>query len=726
MIRRLLVLLAGLTAPACGRAGPILAPRPAITCPDLHSGTVFRAGFGRSDITPPTGAGMLGYGPESNVSRGYRQRLQSRAMALEDRTGERIILAVADLDFIPGALHRAVAARVRHCAGLDADRIVLSATHTHSAPGHHAAHKAYDSFGTGREGYDPVLLHYLADRISTAMLQALEGMRPARAGWGQAPVWQVARIRSWDAHMADLHRLPSNWPVPPEIKKLPPLWHIDPTLTLFRVDTQQPTGGFAPAGAWALFAVHGTGIPAPNDLYDSDVHGVAALELERGIDALNQVTNPAVPKAIAMLANSAQGDALPDTEFDPVLCSQPLFVRELRPGSWRTAPGGETYIDRPGYHGRKCLDQGIDDTRATGLKLGQAAVRVFEAMKDSLSTDVRIARMFRTVPLRGPLAPLGLCDPAQAGTSQLAGAETRGTRYVGFKWFGLIPSGIEQGNRAIRWSPTCISPKRSPRLLQSALTGEHGFEEAAQFSIIRIGGMVLGTLPFEATTTAGARMKERIRTAMGPGSSPSRVILVGLANNYVSYVTTRLEYQRQHYEGGSTLYGPASAEVYEAQLELLTRELVQAGWNSPPLVVPPFPIFPGPAKRIVEFKEGPAPKFKPVIRCAGVDQGHAILRWRDHAPGWLIPERQKVVVVDSLEGTGWVQRARDGTIDLEVRWLRNRGDAHSEWEARWLYPQGSQGEYRFRLIPPKGEDPDEKSMTRIIRLTADRLERKCE
>ena len=254
-----LATLAGCNAPA------LVAPTPAVRCGALPPPSGFMAGFGRADITPPAGAGMLGYGPESRVARGYRQRLTTRAMALQDGAGERIILGVADLDFIPGALHRAVAARLEHCFSLGADRIILSATHTHSGPGHFAAHRAYDSFGTAREGFDPRLLHFLADSIAQAMIDALRAMRPARAGWGQAPVWQVSRLRSWAAHAADLHPWPSLWDIPPQLKDSVSLSHVDPTLTVFRVDTTAGAG-YAPAGAWAVFAIHGTGIPAPNDL----------------------------------------------------------------------------------------------------------------------------------------------------------------------------------------------------------------------------------------------------------------------------------------------------------------------------------------------------------------------------------------------------------------------------------------------------------------------------
>lgn len=685
----LLLLTAG-----CGRQYIIL-PRPQLRCIRPPEGTEFFAGFGRRDITPPPGAGMLGYGTEARVSVGYRQRLTVRAMALQDIRGERLILAVADLDFIPGILHREVAARLEACLGITADRIVLSGTHTHSGPAHFTAHAAYDDVGSGPvKGFDPQLLAFMADRIAEAMFDALGRMRPARAGWGQTTVWNVTRIRSLVAHRADPH----DWPVgpPPDTVQGDDRRHVDPTLTLFRVDTLGRDGP-VPAGAWALFAVHGTGIPAPNDVYDADVPGVAARTLELGIARLHGDTSN-VPAAVAGFANSAEGDVLPITRVDPVLCSVPVLRQELRPGSWRTPSFGQGYIDRSGFKPRACVDQGIEDTRAVGVRLGEAAVRLFAAMADSLSDRIEVSRMFRAVPLRGPQAPWQLCAPV-TGTSQVAGAETRETRLKGFRFLGIMPSVFVPGGRAIRRSNSCASPKRTLKLLQSVLAGDHGFEEMAQFTVVRIGDALLGAVPFEPTTTMGARMRDAMREAAGTTEAPRRVMVLGIANNYIGYVPTLLEYQQQHYEGGSALYGPASAQVYTEQLTGLIRALAAAGWTSPNVEIPAFPSFASNPASLVPFRWGTPPSFAPTDLRLRTRDGRPELRWEDDEPGWVIVHRPRVVVVERFHNGNWTPVASDGTLDLEIRWLRGRSGGRAEWSALWVAPAGT-GRFRFRVIDP--------------------------
>ena len=103
-----------------------------------------RAGFGRADITPPPGVGLSGYGPEGKRAAGYRLRLYARALVLEDRVGEKVAILVADLGHLSPNLHRLTAERIRESTGIGADRLIVSATHTHAGPGHHYAEREYN------------------------------------------------------------------------------------------------------------------------------------------------------------------------------------------------------------------------------------------------------------------------------------------------------------------------------------------------------------------------------------------------------------------------------------------------------------------------------------------------------------------------------------------------------------------------------------------------------
>jgi len=92
----------------------------------------------------------------------------------------------------------------------------------------------------------------------------------------------------------------------------------------------------------------------------------------------------------------------------------------------------------------------------------------------------------------------------------------------------------------------------------------------APLGVYRIGPVIIGTLPGEFTTILG----RRIRSGMA-GSAPfaRHVLLVGLANEYLSYFTTEEEYALQHYEGASMMYGPQAGLRIHDELVALTEEL---------------------------------------------------------------------------------------------------------------------------------------------------------
>ena len=105
-----------------------------------------RAGFGTRDITPPPGVGMSAFSADSRQAVGFRQRLYARAIVLEDESGERVALVVVDLGMVSLVLHRRVADRtLRSGTEIGADRLLLSATHTHSGPGNFFAADGYNA-----------------------------------------------------------------------------------------------------------------------------------------------------------------------------------------------------------------------------------------------------------------------------------------------------------------------------------------------------------------------------------------------------------------------------------------------------------------------------------------------------------------------------------------------------------------------------------------------------
>src|SRR3954471_3378163 len=95
-----------------------------------------QAGAGRSDVTPPTGFPTMGYVRSDAVARGQHTRLFARAIVL--REGDRkLALVTTDLGFTPGGLLVEVAHRLAK-RGFSERNVIISASHTHSAPAGYA------------------------------------------------------------------------------------------------------------------------------------------------------------------------------------------------------------------------------------------------------------------------------------------------------------------------------------------------------------------------------------------------------------------------------------------------------------------------------------------------------------------------------------------------------------------------------------------------------------
>lgn len=77
---------------------------------------------------------MSGYGNRNHPSTGVRQRLWTKALALEDAKGARVVIVTTDLVGLPRSITDVVAARLQKAHGLERSRIVFNSSHTHTGP----------------------------------------------------------------------------------------------------------------------------------------------------------------------------------------------------------------------------------------------------------------------------------------------------------------------------------------------------------------------------------------------------------------------------------------------------------------------------------------------------------------------------------------------------------------------------------------------------------------
>src|SRR3989441_14363 len=667
--RALVALAVSLVAAGCIAYHQQPLPSPRSSRPVPASG--LRAGFGRADITPPPGVGLAGNGPEGRRAAGYRVRLYARALLLEDGTGERVALVVADLPQVTPNLHRLTALRIGDSTGVGADRLVIAATHVHAGPGHFYAERQYNQSTSQVEGYDSAMVEFLVSGFARAVRDAQRDLRPARVAWGLTAVWGHTRNRSYEACL----RAKPEWTPPaPVTPGLDPTHRaVNPLWTLLRVD-QRGRGAdsaYRPAGALSVFAVHGTADAPENELLDAGIHGIV-------------------------------GDVSPDWPVQS-RCGAPTLRPVVGPGGPRTPPPPWEWRDpAPAWMGL-CRAAARRYVNTAGDSLAARAAALFDSLGPGLRGDLHVGVAFRTLRLKGDAR---LCPYPEAGSATLGGAEDGRTRLYDWRLFGSFPVRLEEGGHAVRPNPhDCQREKRvALRGLQRKLVvGEHGLPEVAQLSVIRLGDLLLGVVPAEVTTRAGAQIERAIAdSARAAGLVPRAVTIVGLANGYMQYVTTDAEYGEQSYEAGSTLYGPNSAAVLAEELGKLAASLVRSG-ASPANRVDSITAYPGKSQTLLPRRtSGPPPeRITRVVLSQACAGDTLVVRWRDLHPGRLVPADGPVLRIERLVGERWDPVVWDDDRELEIRAVRSLGGRGYMWEARWHHAERA-GPFRVVLVARAG------------------------
>lgn len=257
------------------------------------SATQLRIGTGEADITPPTGLLMCGsLKPRTNV--GKEDPLLAKTLVAESG-GTRVAIVGVDLIGLPRAIVDPAIALAHRQTGIDADKIIVSCSHTHTGPYTADGLYAYD---VTNQAY----LDTLPGAIAASIAQANASLQPATMYVGRQAVYHLLHnrrvlakdgkaINTWMGDLTnDLQRTPqlvgSEGP-------------IDPELWVLRFENAQGQT----IAAFVNFTLHvnmyfGT-------LWSADYPGVIAAEMRRIFGP--QVTTVFTPGACANINATLAG-----------------------------------------------------------------------------------------------------------------------------------------------------------------------------------------------------------------------------------------------------------------------------------------------------------------------------------------------------------------------------------------------------------------------------------
>jgi neutral ceramidase len=144
----------------------------------------WKAGLASVKITPERPVPMAGYAGRTKPFERVEQDIYAKALALEDRLGNRAVLVTTDLIGIPRAVAEPVCQRIQGKTKLDRSQILLSSSHVHSAP--MLSFEKRTEAGVAPEDARNLVAftQSLQDKLVDVAVEALSRLEPARLAWG--------------------------------------------------------------------------------------------------------------------------------------------------------------------------------------------------------------------------------------------------------------------------------------------------------------------------------------------------------------------------------------------------------------------------------------------------------------------------------------------------------------------------------------------------------------
>jgi neutral ceramidase len=592
---------------------------------------------------------LFGFSIAAKVGQGYRTRLYARAIYLEDAKGGRLALVQCDIGAISSLLHRRVAARIVEATGISADRLLIAATHTHSAPGAYFGSAIYNLLGSARVGFDQRMLDMLVERISDAVIAAHDSAAPAKLAIGEIAIPGVTHNRSFEAYKANkTPSLAAN--LADAIHKL---------LTMIRVDRNDGATS-RPLGAFSIFSIHGTAVPYNVDLYSGDSFAAAERVLEAKIKKRYRV-NENEDVVHAMVSGPA-GDVSPNYSV-----------------------------------------QSFDAAHDLGNTIADSAFALFTSLDRELRSDIFLQHQFIEIDLQRGHRVNGrpLSRRAVYGDAAMHGTEDGGPgSFLADLLFGREGARLAIKEGVQTWKKPGLG--NFQRLFPAV-----DFPTTMTLQVLQIGNLLLPTIPGEMTTEMGHRVKEAcLASAKLALPSVQKTAVVCLANQYMSYITTPEEYSQQHYEGGSNLYGENTGPFVQEQLVRLIEKI---GKGETPALKNHWTFAPGLKWRFIKKKktENVQRKEKELSknRCS------ASFSWID-LPRSALDFGEILVRIEVEDAAGiWQPFVKDDMhvddrgLEIEVRSL-GKDDNGWLWRAAWLPAcPAPAGTFRFVILERTGQLP---------------------
>ncbi|KEY65040.1 hypothetical protein S7711_07375 [Stachybotrys chartarum IBT 7711] len=576
-------------------------------------GSDYLLGVGKADITGPiVEINLMGYADPKQVGTGLRQRLYARTfiVASLENPHDRFAYLVLDTQSGDTAVRYGILSGLRELgpeyAVYGHDNLAVTGTHSHSGPG---AWLNYLLPQITSKGFDKQSYRAIVDGCLLSIRRAHESLQPGSLSVGSTKVFGANINRSLFAYLANPEEERSRYNTSSEDDG-----SVEKDMTLLKF--QRASDG-KNIGVLTWFPTHGTSMLGNNTLISGDNKGVAADLFEKHVRGGRLESDDFV----AGFSQANMGDVSPNVlgawceDGSGQMCS-------LRNSTCSDGQSQKCHGRGPRF---RESDAGASSCFEIGKRQFQGALGLYRALNGAPRRiqpgGVKAIHTFHDMSEFKFALPNGTevrTCPAALGYSFAAGTSD-GPGAFGFRQHESDPSNTSPMWKAVAWllkdpgqeQMDCHYPK--PILLD---VGEVHRPYAwtpniVDIQLFRVGQLFIVVSPGEATTMAGRRWKETVRShaadllAEELDEDGPLVVLGGPSNSYTHYITTEEEYAIQRYEGASTLYGPHTLAAY---LNRSSELLPYLGFtNAPPSsLLEAGPLPPDNSNRSMSFITGVA------------------------------------------------------------------------------------------------------------------------
>jgi neutral ceramidase len=509
-----------------------------------------QAGFAKKDMTAfVKGVGMMGYGQLHNIVEDVATPLTARAMFLKDSKGEIFILVHLEQAFVTIALKEALLNELNAAHPswhLEERHLLLTAQHTHSAPG---GYSHYPFYNFTIPGFQTSVFNTVLKAATEAVSEASKSLKDVQLSWGEidiSPDKEVAFNRSMKPFLNN----PDSDRVHEEDR------HLGVNRKMEALKITDKEGKLLAFLNW--FGVHATSISSYNTRIHHDNKGVAAKLYEEYY-----------PGCTAFFLQSSAGDVSPNFIWDKKLSR---MVGKFKDQYESAAFNGEIQAREA---------QRIETKLPVELNI--ETYQGFFDMSVHASMPAHGAGFFFGT-LEGPGLPHALKKVLSgiaylSKTIHLMNHPEDETFYQAHGRKEVIldhKRGSFLGLNLAQWKKLPFVPEPTLRAFQTAAKAEAvetlpWIPAVIPFQMVRLGEVLLLTVPGEVTTIASRRLIAHVKDQLGD-QSIKKIILTTYANGYMGYVTTPEEYDLQAYEGGHTVYGRNTLGAIQRAFDALIEQ----------------------------------------------------------------------------------------------------------------------------------------------------------